>query len=119
MRGLRVQSWRSMVRGRAVRDATAGVWKKPGGCSIPMRRAMRHDWIRRGPPVLSYGAFLLSVALGALYLTKWAVDVPYLDEWEALRSSQLPTGFNWHWLWAQHNEHRILPTNLEVLALYD
>jgi len=51
-------------------------------------------------------------------LAKWAVDVPYLDEWDVLRSSELPTGLAWKWLWAPHNEHRILLTHLEVLGLY-
>jgi hypothetical protein len=76
------------------------------------------SWRDRALPLLGYAAFLGYAIAGACYLAKWAVDVPFWDEWEALRNDQLPTGLDWRWLWAQHNEHRILLTNLEVLGLY-
>jgi len=54
---------------------------------------------------------------GAVVL-HYAVDIPFMDEWEALRPAGLPAGFSWSWLIAQHNEHRIFLTKLQTWLLY-
>ena len=43
----------------------------------------------------------------------YAVDVPYLDEWD-----NLPLNSSWQWLFHQHNEHRLFTTEVFVCALY-
>ncbi len=48
----------------------------------------------------------------------YAVDVPFMDEWEALNPNALPAGFTWSWLFVQHNEHRIIFTKLQTWLLY-
>lgn len=53
-----------------------------------------------------------------IVIWKYAVDVPYWDEWEQLTSQALPQGLTWQWLFSQHNEHRIVPTNLLTWLLY-
>jgi hypothetical protein len=58
------------------------------------------------------------VPVAALYLyqllniRRYAVDIPYWDEWEYFRPDALPAGFTWQWLFKFHNEHRIVPTKL-------
>lgn len=51
-------------------------------------------------------------------LQGYAVNVPYMDEWDALNPDQLPAGFSLNWLFSQHNEHRIVTTRLFTWALY-
>lgn len=45
-------------------------------------------------------------------LYRYSVDVPYIDEWHYFDRNALPDGLTWRWLFAFHNEHRILPTKL-------
>jgi|GEM_PF-2481186 len=48
------------------------------------------------------------------YITRDSVDVPFLDEWETLRSGALGYPLNWSWLIGFHNEHRMLWTKLQI-----
>jgi hypothetical protein len=76
-------------------------------------------------PVLKKLMFKLGlVACLSLYsihfaiLQGYAVNIPFWDEWDALNPSQLPAGLSFKWLFAQHNEHRIVTTRLVTWALY-
>lgn len=66
---------------------------------------------------------ILAICIG-LYLfqfyfvCRYSVDIPYWDEWESFRPDQLPAGFSLSWLFAQHNEHRLVTTKLLVWLLY-
>ncbi|OGU06108.1 MAG: hypothetical protein A2X82_06270 [Geobacteraceae bacterium GWC2_55_20] len=60
-------------------------------------------------------AWLVLVMLYAyqLYLVnRYAVDLPYEDEWDYFKASALSQEFSWSWLLAFHNEHRIVLTKL-------
>jgi hypothetical protein len=56
-------------------------------------------------------------------IKKYAVNVPYWDEWEYFKPEALPSGLTLHWLFKFHNEHRIVFTkllawlNLKILGL--
>jgi hypothetical protein len=66
----------------------------------------------------------VSAACAGLYLLhlvcvwKYAVNVPYWDEWDLFTPTQLPSGLSLRWLFAQHNEHRLVTTRLLIWILY-
>lgn len=67
---------------------------------------------------LAFALCILAYLLHFSAILKYAVNVPYWDEWEAfmpggLLSDQTPSQF-----FAQHNEHRIFTTKLLTYALY-
>jgi hypothetical protein len=49
---------------------------------------------------------------------KYAVDVPYEDEWASFEPNQLPSGLSLGGLVVQHNEHRLVTTRLLVWLQY-
>ena len=53
------------------------------------------------------------------YIFKSAIDLPILDDWEAVGPERIPEHLNWEWLLAPHNEHRILFTRLQAYILYN
>jgi hypothetical protein len=67
---------------------------------------------------------LVPAACAGLYLYhlwcvwKNAVDLPYWDEWETFTPGQLPAGLTLRWLFAQHNEHRLVTTKFLIWVLY-
>jgi hypothetical protein len=60
---------------------------------------------------------LLFIAHG-LVILKYAVDVPYMDEWAVLHANALADDLSLSWLYAQHNEHRLALTKLQVWLHY-
>ncbi len=70
-----------------------------------------------------WGAAVAALVAG-LFLWHWAViwrtgvDVPFMDEWEVLRTEGLPSGLTWNWLVSQQNEHRLVLTRLQIWALF-
>ncbi len=57
--------------------------------------------------------FMAVLALTHFYrLAQFAVDLPYMDEWDALQPGQLSETVQWHWIVGSHNEHRIVFTKL-------
>lgn len=66
---------------------------------------------------------LLAVCLG-LYITqfasilKYATNIPYYDEWEALTDNGFLANPTLTQFFSQHNEHRIVTTKLLTFALY-
>lgn len=63
-------------------------------------------------------------ACAALYVAhfacilKYAVNIPYWDEWEAVAPGGIIDNQTVSQLFAQHNEHRIITTKILTLALY-
>ncbi|MCO5171564.1 MAG: hypothetical protein M9894_35120 [Planctomycetes bacterium] len=71
--------------------------------------------------LLVVGAVAATAVLTALHLLtvrRLGVDIPFWDEWEMFHPDALPAGLRWGWLVAQHNEHRIPLTKLQVWALH-
>ena len=56
--------------------------------------------------------FFVLVALHLFYIRKYGVNTPWMDEWEALKPGNLDYQLHWNWLFASHNEHRIVLTKL-------
>ncbi len=67
---------------------------------------------------------LLLIFITVLYLGHFiiiwtqSVDVPYRDEWQLITPAQFSDSLSLDWLFTQHNEHRIVPTKLQVWLLY-
>ena len=66
-------------------------------------------------------AFLVSFLLGALFVARYAVNVPIWDEWvmTPLLAHHRAGTLGWQELFAQHNEHRFLTSRLAIVGLYD
>lgn len=65
--------------------------------------------------------FLCCVVIFIVHLRaiiRYAVDIPYWDEWEALRPGNLTREFPFHWIFCFHNEHRIVLTKILTWILY-
>lgn len=89
------------------------------------------DYRRPADRAVSAGARAakwLGLALGGLVLVLYlwqmasiarhGVDLPYADEWEAYAANALPRGLTLDWLFARHNEHRIVTTKLAMWGLH-
>jgi hypothetical protein len=76
---------------------------------------MRRTWTLRAARAIPVAAFALLFLFHFYLIFKYAVDVPFLDDWHLLRKDGLPAGFSLSWLFAFHNEHRIVPTKLIYL----
>lgn len=64
---------------------------------------------------LCISAFLLHFSA----IVKYAVNVPYWDEWEAFQPTGLLANPSFSQFFAQHNEHRILTTKILTYLLYE
>lgn len=64
--------------------------------------------------VVCIGVFVYHFAVVWTY----AVNVPFFDEWAFFNPDALPAGFSLRWLFALHNEHRMVTTKLVVWALF-
>ena len=59
------------------------------------------------------------VALCHYYnILRFAVNIPFMDEWEYLNATEYLGGFDGAWFVAKHNEHRMVPTNFLFWILY-
>ena len=68
-----------------------------------------------------YVALLTCIGLWVaqfVFIVKNAVNVPFLDEWEAVNKGGIIVNQTISQLFAQHNEHRIVTTKLLTLMLY-
>ena len=78
--------------------------------------------MRLPAPTLFIGfAWLICVALFCVHfylISRYAVDVPYQDEWGSFEADQLPSGLSVRTLSVQNNEHRIATTRLLIWLLY-
>lgn len=76
-----------------------------------------------------YGARLLWLLIAALFINqyiqvwKYAVDLPFCEEWRYFEPDALPQGLTWNWLVGFYGEHRVLFTkflawiNLKLFGL--
>jgi hypothetical protein len=70
---------------------------------------------------LSKAAAALCAGLYVFHLSfvwRYAVDIPFMDEWESFNPTQLPAGLTFRGLLAQHNEHRMVTNRLLIWFLY-
>lgn len=79
--------------------------------------------------ILWYGNRIVLLVLVTLYLLqlmmvlRYAVDIPFGDEWNYFQAQGLSQGLTWEWLFRFHNEHRIVLTkflawlNLQLFGL--
>lgn len=67
---------------------------------------------------IPFGICFLIFLTHAYFILKYAVDVPYWDEWEALAPTALGPALGFRWILEQHNEHRIVLTKLLNWLLY-
>jgi hypothetical protein len=61
------------------------------------------------------GLWLLAALLYGYHFyvaVRYAVDVPFQDEWTYFDPDALPSGLTWRWLFSFHNDHRHVLTNL-------
>ncbi|MBF0297419.1 MAG: hypothetical protein HQK51_01790 [Oligoflexia bacterium] len=71
--------------------------------------------------ILTISPYILCLLLAILqlyYICKYAVNVPFWDEWEFLNPDFLNTSLNWKWYFSTHNEHRIFFTKIYTHILY-
>jgi hypothetical protein len=79
---------------------------------------------RESDVIKARAPLLLAAACVGLYLYqfwhvwKYAVNLPFWDEWATFTPEQLPAGLSPRWLFAQHNEHRLATTRLLIWFLY-
>jgi hypothetical protein len=71
-------------------------------------------WLTALPLLACIGLFLVHFFV----IWKYAVDIPYWDEWVTFSPKYLPKGLTFHWLFAQQNEHRPATTKLLVWSLF-
>lgn len=66
----------------------------------------------------SFACLGFFVVLNFYHIFQNAVDVPFMDEWEAFNPDCLSSKFNLNWIFAFHNEHKIIWTKLSMWILY-
>jgi hypothetical protein len=77
--------------------------------------------IKPTPRVLHLIGALLFGAVALAHLSvvlRYAVDVPFLDEWQYFEPNGLSEELDWGWVLHQHIDHRIVPTHLLAWLLY-
>jgi hypothetical protein len=84
-----------------------GVWLfRPDNGSFPkisvQSYAVRISWLAVAA-LCAYQLYLIS---------RYAVDLPFEDEWDYFKASSLSQELSWRWLFGFHNEHRIVLTKL-------
>lgn len=85
------------------------------------RNARNRSWSSSAATVFSYLALI--AGLGSLAATVYLVErsyscLPFGDKWSIITFWARPTQPTLHWLWAQHNEHRILLSKIVLLLDY-
>lgn len=79
------------------------------------------NWLDRTSAALSYlviaGGLITIAAAGYLAVAGYIIG-PYWDMWGEISFVAHPTGSILHWLWAQHNEHRIFLAKLVLMIDY-
>ena len=79
-----------------------------------MRNTALKTWFTLLPLVICTGLYVFHFSL----IWKYAVDVPFEDEWASFEANQLPSGVSLAGLTAQHNEHRLATTRLIIWLQY-
>ena len=73
------------------------------------------------PKTRLYTALLTCISLWVaqfIFIVKNAVNVPFMDEWEAVNQGGIIVNQTISQLFTQHNEHRIVTTKILTLMLY-
>lgn len=73
-----------------------------------MKTELKETVIKSAPKALTIGLYLVYF----YYLSRYAVNIPYWDEWIFLSTEAFGTPLSWDWLFQTHNEHRIVLTKL-------
>src|SRR5262249_40665637 len=60
---------------------------------------------------------VMSVALLG-FVCFYGGNVPYLDDWDIVPAMTGHQPITFHWLWSQHNEHRLVLPRLLLLGVY-
>ncbi len=76
-----------------------------------MRRAKRAAWL-----VWTLWAFMSVAAL--LFVARFGCSIPYWDDWDMVPVIAGDQSVDAHWLWSEHNGHRIPLPRLLLLGLY-
>ena len=84
---------------------------RPPGPRRVTRRAPR---TRADPFLRAIPAMLATFVLG--FVAAHAVNVPYWDDWEFTEVIAGTEPFTWGWVWAPHNEHRLVWQKLFAFA---
>jgi hypothetical protein len=63
-------------------------------------------------------AALVALCIHFLVVVTHAVNVPFWDDWDALRPGNLEHDLNLNWLISFHNNHRSFMTHLSIWVLY-
>lgn len=74
-------------------------------------------WSQRAVPWLC-GAFGLLFLYHFFTVWMYVVNVPFWDEWAVFDGNALTPNLDASWIWAQHNEHRMITNKLVLWALY-
>src|SRR5262249_43442259 len=88
--------------------------------------AMRPRWLTLRPVanrlglLIAAGLAVLPAVLGAFFIKRYAVNVPFWDEWDVIPLLHYWYTGTWTWahFWAQHNEHRIVYPRVLMIALW-
>jgi len=78
--------------------------------SRPNRRVMVVAWLM--------AVWMLATAAAFAYVGKYGRNVPSWDDWDIVPTMTGSQSVTWHWLWSQHNEHRVPVARLVMLAVY-
>lgn len=76
--------------------------------------SVRRSW----PLMVAYLLVSVLFVVNYLQLVSFAVDIPTMDEWEAVRVGAVSRDLDWAWIFRPHNEHRIVFTKLQIWILY-
>src|SRR5262249_51043325 len=80
---------------------------------IPHRQMSRPNYLRLAKRV-NVSIWILALALFAVHLfvvLGYSINLPFWDDWDALRPGHLDRALSWKWLIAFHNAHRNVFTN--------
>lgn len=69
-------------------------------------------------PLFLLSFLIIPALMNYLYIAKHAVNIPFWDEWSYLRSREHLENFSFSWLFAQHNEHKIVFTKIQTYLIY-
>ena len=82
---------------------------------------MSHPNYLRLAKRLNVSIWLLAITLFAVHLfvvLGYSINLPFWDDWDALRPGHLDRALSWKWLVAFHNTHRNVFTHLSIWILY-
>jgi hypothetical protein len=76
----------------------------------PGLRSLLKTWFPKLPLLVCIALFIFHFSV----IRKYAVNLPFYDDWVLFRGDNHPASVDLPWLYAQHNEHRTATTKLFV-----